>query len=144
MRPIGIDVGGTNTDAVLLDHGRVVHSVKRPTTEDVISGILDALAALRAAPACQGPVNAVVIGTTHFINAVVQRRHLMKVAAIRIGMPASASLPPFCDWPEDLAELVRGGVWMVEGGHEYDGRPFMPLAAAAVSLAARDIKAPGL
>ena len=36
-------------------------------------------------------------------------------------MPASASLPPFCDWPEDLASLVRGGVWMVEGGHEYDG-----------------------
>ena len=45
-----------------------------------------------------------MIGTTHFINAVVQRRHLTKVAALRLGMPASASLPPFCDWPEDLAD----------------------------------------
>ena len=72
-----------------------------------------------------------MIGTTHFINAVVQRRApRRKVAALRLGMPASASLPPFCDWPEDLAELVRGGVWMVEGGHEYDGRPFMPLDEA--------------
>ena len=82
-------------------------------------------------------IDGVMIGTTHFINAVVQRRHLTKVAALRLGMPASASLPPFCDWPEDLAELVRGGVWMVEGGHEYDGRPFMPLDEAAVTRAAR-------
>ena len=35
MRRIGIDVGGTNTDAVLLEDGRVVHAVKTPTTEDV-------------------------------------------------------------------------------------------------------------
>ena len=64
-----------------------------------------------------------MIGTTHFVNAVVQRRHLTKVAAMRIGLPASASLPPFCDWPADLAELVRGEVFMIEGGHDYDGRP---------------------
>src|SRR5712671_4637533 len=107
MRRIGIDVGGTNTDAVLLDGDKVVFAVKRPTTQDVTSGILDALKALRADPAARGPVDAVVIGTTHFINAVVQRRNLMKVAAIRIGMPASASLPPFCDWPQDLAAGVR-------------------------------------
>ena len=28
VRRIGIDVGGTNTDAVLLEDGRVVHAVK--------------------------------------------------------------------------------------------------------------------
>jgi len=86
----------------------------------------------------------VMIGTTHFINAVVQRRNLTKVAALRLGMPAAASLPPFCDWPEDLAALVCGGVWMVEGGHEYDGRPFMPLDEAAVTRAAQEMKAKGL
>ncbi len=59
-------------------------------------------------------------------------------------MPASASLPPFCDWLEDLAALVRGGVWMVEGGHEHDGRPFMPLDEAAVTRAAEEMKAAGL
>ena len=144
MRRIGIDVGGTNTDAVLLNGGEVVHSVKRPTTEDVISGILDALSALREAPATRAPVDAVVIGTTHFINAVVQRRHLMKVAAIRIGMPASASLPPFCDWPQDLARLVDGGVFMLEGGHDYDGRAFMPLDTAGLRAAARRIREAGI
>lgn len=144
MRRIGIDVGGTNTDAVLLDDETVVHSVKRPTTADVTSGILDALKALRTNPAAAVPVDAVVIGTTHFINAVVQRRHLIKVAAIRIGMPASASLPPFCDWPTDLAGIVSGEVFMLEGGHDYDGRPFMPLDLAGLQKAARRIRDKGL
>ena len=144
MRRIGIDVGGTNTDAVLLDGDKVVFAVKRPTTKDVTSGILDALKALRADPAARGPVDAVVIGTTHFINAVVQRRNLMKVAAIRIGMPASASLPPFCDWPQDLAEGVRGEIFMLEGGHDYDGRPIVPFDTAGMRAAARRIADLGL
>ena len=37
---IGIDVGGTNTDAVLMDGPRVVSWYKTPTTPDVSSGII--------------------------------------------------------------------------------------------------------
>ena len=145
MRRIGIDVGGTNTDAVLLDGARVVHAVKAPTTEDVTGGIVAALSRLTRHPDIAGTqVDAIVIGTTHFINAVVQRRHLSKVAAVRVGMPASASLPPFCDWPADLAELVRAEVFMLEGGHDYDGRPIMPFDEAAMRAAARDIRAKGI
>jgi N-methylhydantoinase A/oxoprolinase/acetone carboxylase beta subunit len=145
MRRIGIDVGGTNTDAVLIEEGKVVRAVKAPTSEDVTTGILESLASLGATGALRGRrIDGVMIGTTHFINAVVQRRHMTKVAALRLAMPASASLPPFCDWPDDLAAIVRGGVWMVEGGHEYDGRPFMPLDTEAVGRAARDMKARGL
>src|ERR1700738_5226924 len=145
MKRIGIDVGGTNTDAVLLDGARVVHAVKAPTTEDVTGGIVAALSRLTRHPDIAGTqVDAIVIGTTHFINAVVQRRHLSKVAAVRVGMPASASLPPFCDWPADLAELVRAEVFMLEGGHDYDGRPIMPFDEAAMRVAARDIRAKGI
>jgi N-methylhydantoinase A/oxoprolinase/acetone carboxylase beta subunit len=145
MRRIGIDVGGTNTDAVLIEDGKVVRAVKAPTSEDVTTGILESLKSLGSTGVLEGRrVDGVMIGTTHFINAVVQRRHLTRVAALRLGMPASASLPPFCDWPEDLAELVRGGVWMVEGGHEYDGRLFMPLDEDAVTRAAHEMKAKGL
>ena len=43
MKRIGIDVGGTNTDAVLLNDDTVVHAVKTPTTADVTSGITSAL-----------------------------------------------------------------------------------------------------
>ena len=143
-RHIGIDVGGTNTDAVLLDGDRVVHAVKTPTTADVTSGITGALRALLREAASPGEIHAVMIGTTHFTNAVVQRRDLTRVAAVRIGLPASASLPPFVDWPADLAGLVRGEVVMLEGGHEYDGRPIVPFDERGMREAARRIRAAGL
>src|SRR5499427_10657507 len=46
MRRIGIDVGGTNTDAVLIEDSRVTAAVKVPTTADVSGGIVRALAEL--------------------------------------------------------------------------------------------------
>src|SRR5262249_20182763 len=131
IKRIGIDVGGTNTDAVLLDGTRVVHAVKTPTTADVTAGIAEALRQLLAGvPAGARRVDAVMIGTTPSPNAVAQRRDLPRVAAVRIGLPASASLPPFVDWPEDLAAVVRGRVFMVAGGHEVDGRPIVPFDEA--------------
>ena len=42
-RRIGIDVGGTNTDAVLLEDDRVLHAIKTPTTADVLTGVRLAL-----------------------------------------------------------------------------------------------------
>ena len=143
-RRIGIDVGGTNTDAVLLDGDRVVHAVKTPTTADVTSGITTALRTLRREAAASADVRAIMIGTTHFTNAVIQRRDLTRVAAVRIGLPAGASLPPFVDWPSDLAALVRGEVVMLEGGHEYDGRPIVPLDERGLRRAARRIREAGL
>ena len=77
MRRIGIDVGGTNTDAVLIEEGRVVGAVKAPTSQDVTTGILDSLKKLGATGVLKGAdgtpkkVDGVMIGTTHFINAVV-------------------------------------------------------------------------
>ena len=41
---LGIDVGGTNTDAVILDSGdTVVAKCKRPTTQDISTGIKEAV-----------------------------------------------------------------------------------------------------
>lgn len=142
MNRLGIDVGGTNTDAVLVADGAILHAIKVPTTEDVTGGIVDAMRSVLAH--VDVSVDAVMIGTTHFVNAVVQRRSLAPVAAIRVGLPATAGLPPFTDWPDDLATPVAGGSWLVEGGHDYDGRRFMPLDVAAVRSAALEIRARGL
>ncbi len=65
MRVIGIDVGGTNTDAVLLADRRVARLAKTPTTPDVTTGITTALRLLMAqVPAGEAPVDAVMVGTT--------------------------------------------------------------------------------
>ena len=67
MNKIGIDVGGTNTDAVLLKDTQVRHVVKTPTTEDVMGGIRTALQNLLAESETDtSSVDSVMIGTTHY------------------------------------------------------------------------------
>ncbi|RCG32921.1 hydantoinase/oxoprolinase family protein [Sphaerisporangium album] len=120
---IGIDVGGTNTDAVLMDGQSVLAAVKTATTRDVTSGINTALAALQTQRAFDpAAVYAVMIGTTHFINALVEADRLAPTAAVRLGLPATASLPPMVDWPERLVEAIAGRAYLCHGGHEFDGR----------------------
>ena len=104
---IGIDVGGTNTDAVLMDGNEVIAKIKTPTTEDVTSGITTALRhVLDSSGTATAQIAGVMIGTTHFTNAVVERRRLEPTAIIRLGLPATAALPPFVDWPDDLADTL--------------------------------------
>ena len=40
---VGVDVGGTNTDAVLMDGTKLIASRKLPTTPDVSDGIVSAI-----------------------------------------------------------------------------------------------------
>lgn len=143
MRRIGVDVGGTNTDAVLLDGETVLAHVKRPTTSDLTTGMAEAVATVLGSidPAT---VQAAMVGTTAFTNAVVERSRLERVAAIRIGLPASASLPPAVDWPADLRRAVDPRVFLVGGGHEIDGRRLAPLDRRAVRAAARVIADTGI
>ena len=97
---IGIDVGGTNTDAVVLDGRTVVASTKSPTTEDVTIGIRAALTEVLA-DVDPADIDSVFIGTTHFINAIAQARGLERVALIRLATPPQ-SLLPMIDWPDRL------------------------------------------
>jgi N-methylhydantoinase A/oxoprolinase/acetone carboxylase beta subunit len=142
MIRIGIDVGGTNTDAVLIADGQVRHAVKTPTTADVMGGILATLRRLMDEGGVdRGTVGAVMIGTTHFTNAVVQRRGLTRTAALRVCLPAARTLPPFVDWPDDLRAVVAGPAHMVRGGYEVDGSPIAPFDADGVRAAARALAA---
>jgi N-methylhydantoinase A/oxoprolinase/acetone carboxylase beta subunit len=142
---LGIDVGGTNTDAVLVDGKRVLQAVKTVTTPEVGDGIVTALRRLLAESAVDPAlIDAVMIGTTHFTNAVVQRRHIARIAAVRIGLPAAATLPPFVDWPGDLRALAQGPTFMIRGGHELDGLPIAPFDRAAMKEAAAKIRDSGV
>lgn len=120
---IGIDVGGTNTDVVLVDGQRVVDSLKVPTQPDVTTGIVSVLKQLHERNGYRtDAVDAIMIGTTHFINALIERRRLAPSAAIRLGLPATAALPPMVEWPESLVEAICGTPYLCHGGNEYDGR----------------------
>jgi N-methylhydantoinase A/oxoprolinase/acetone carboxylase beta subunit len=138
---IGIDVGGTNTDAVLMNGLDVLGWRKTPTTPDVGSGIISALRELLASTKVSAAeIKAVMIGTTHFTNAIVERRRLVEVAAVRLGLPATRSLPPLTDWPADLAAAVGKHRYMLRGGNEFDGREIAPLDEWGLREVAREIK----
>jgi len=120
---VGIDVGGTNTDAVLMADHRVAGAVKTATTADVTTGITSALSGLfDSGGVALDDVRAVMIGTTHFTNAFVEAKDLLQVAALRLCGPATRAIPPMVDWPERLRTAVGNHVFMCSGGHEYDGR----------------------
>ncbi|WHO83398.1 hydantoinase/oxoprolinase family protein [Rhizobium leguminosarum] len=142
---IGIDVGGTNTDAALMDGPLVLGACKSPTTSDVGSGIVAVLKqVLSMTGVSVSEIQAVMIGTTHFTNAVVERKRLLEVAAIRLGLPATKALPPMTDWPKDLADTLGRHTFMVRGGNEFDGRKIAPLDEPEILRIAGEIRSRGL
>ncbi|KAK1757736.1 hypothetical protein QBC47DRAFT_296407 [Echria macrotheca] len=129
---IGIDVGGTNTDGVLLDVSRshdasdrgILAWNKTPTTANPSDGIASSLRSLLTSASIRpSDIASVTIGTTHFVNAVVERdaRRLDRVAVLRLCGPFSKHAPPCVDWPDDMRELVLGYYALVRGGLEVDG-----------------------
>ncbi|MEZ7125833.1 hydantoinase/oxoprolinase N-terminal domain-containing protein [Nonomuraea sp. AD125B] len=121
---VGIDVGGTNTDAVVLDgDGRVIAKAKRPTTPDVTAGLRAALdAVLAPLGESRERIGRVMLGTTHATNAILERRNLGRVAVLRLGAPATTGVPPLSGWPDDLRKAVSAGEAVLPGGHYVDGR----------------------
>lgn len=131
---LGIDVGGTHTDAVVLDGSqRLLAQAKVATTSDVSSGIAAAIDAVLTSDAVDSTrIGHVMLGTTQAANAVLERRKLQRVAVIRIGGPATGGIPPLATWPADLREIVSAGEMIAAGGIEYDGREIAPFDDAPV------------
>ena len=141
---IGVDVGGTNTDAVLMQGDELLAQAKVPTTPDVTSGIESSIRAAMANAPNDARPSAVMLGTTHFTNALLERRGLAKTAVLRLCLPATTLLPPLCDWPEPLKQAIGGRGYMAHGGHEFDGREISSLDAEEVRNATVQIQAEGV
>ena len=142
---IGIDVGGTNTDIVLMEGREVRAWHKTPTTADVTSGIINSLQSVMDEKALNAAeIDGVMIGTTHFTNAVVERRHLQETACIRLGLPATVCLPPMVDWPDDLRNVMGNHYFLAHGGHEFDGRIISPFDESEIREIAAKIRDLGI
>ena len=142
---VGIDVGGTNTDAVALDGGRLVAWVKTPTTADVTTGIVTALDQLLEDNAVTAAEIAdVMVGTTHFTNAMAEVKGLLPTGVIRLCGPATRALPPWSTGHRSYSRAVQGRVFLCQGGHEYDGREIAPLDRDELRYAAAEMRTAGL
>jgi N-methylhydantoinase A/oxoprolinase/acetone carboxylase beta subunit len=128
-----------------MDDLTVIAKIKTPTTEDVTSGITTALKhVLETSGTATSQIAGVMIGTTHFTNAVVERRRLQPTATVRLGLPATAALPPMVDWPADLAETLGRNVFLCHGGHEFDGREISKFDPDEIKGVAAQIRDKGI
>ncbi|KAI5212110.1 DUF917-domain-containing protein [Aureobasidium subglaciale] len=151
---IGVDVGGTNTDGVILDPTKasepgkgIVAWHKAPTTTNPSLGISDALVFMfDQAEINPQDVASVTIGTTHFVNAVVERdaARLARVAVIRLCGPFSKHALPCLDWPTDMRELILGHYALVKGGLEVDGNLISDINADEIREQCEIIKGKGI
>ena len=120
----------TNSDAVILDltpasPSPVLASHKAPTTSDVTLGIQAAIReCLAKADVDKSSIQAVAIGTTSFVNCLLERDvdKLERVAAIRLCGPYSRLTPPFASFPYELRHVLEGPVFFAEGGLQVDGK----------------------
>lgn len=145
MYRLGIDVGGTNTDAVLVDENcRVAAEVKYPTSGDVYEGIIGAVrAVLEQSGVGRGEIRQAMLGTTQCTNAIVERKNLAKIGLLRIGAPATVGIPSMVDWAEDIRDIAAGAV-IVGGGFEYDGKELAPFDEAAARSFFEEMKGKGV
>jgi N-methylhydantoinase A/oxoprolinase/acetone carboxylase beta subunit len=140
---LGFDVGGTFTDGVLMRDREVLAKAKALTTEDVTTGIINALdELLESSGVNPAEIGMVSLGTTHTTNAIIERRNLNKVGIFRLAAPATTAIPPLTGWPEDLKRAIGGPefVHIIRGGSEYDGRDIAPLDEGAIAEACRKMK----
>ena len=117
MYKLGIDVGGTNTDAVLVDENRaVVADIKYPTSADIYDGILGAMrTVLEVSGVDPTQIHQAMLGTTQCTNAIVERKHLAPIGILRIGAPATTGIRPMVDWAEDIRKVDVAAMAVVIG-----------------------------
>ncbi|MCZ2723613.1 hydantoinase/oxoprolinase family protein [Marinomonas sp. 15G1-11] len=121
---LGIDVGGTNTDGVLLDNQlNCVMKVKVATTHDISSGIDRAIETLLSRGGITGEqVKYAMLGTTQCTNAIVEKRGLDRVGMIRLALPSCSAIPPLSGWSSSWKTLLGEHFYEAHGGYEYNGQ----------------------
>lgn len=155
MLLVGIDVGGTNTDGILLnpsklseDNKGVVSYHKSVTTQDVSKGIENVVGKLfdKVKDYSKKDVLSFTIGTTHFINAVVEqdKARLEKVAVFRLCGPYSKGIPPFSNFPQGLTDIVSCYNAFIDGGFRVDGVSIKELDEDAILEHATKVKELGI
>ena len=151
---IGVDVGGTFTDLMVLDaETGAVHALKTPTTpadpsEGLLAGIAEAAARLGFGP---GEVGFILHGTTIATNAVLERK-LPKGALIAnrgfadvLEIGRHVRREPYTLKPAPQTVLVpRDRRYGVEGRMRWDGSEETPLDERAIADVARALADAGV
>jgi len=121
---LGLDVGGTQTDAVLIDEGRVVAAAKTPTTEDLLETLRIAIENTLG-DVEPGEMMRMAFSTTMATNAIVEDR--LDEAGMIVSSGPGMDPEWFCVGPS---------YHVVDGCLDHQGLEAKPLDRPAVMEAA--------
>lgn len=107
---IGIDVGGTFTDGVLIDRSQVVRTAKVPTTPDLVLCLLEVLDAIIKGTSPED-IERIVLSTTLITNLIAEGKTDPAAAIIVPGPGVSPSI-----------YSLPGKIYIASGGIDYRGR----------------------
>lgn len=142
---IGIDVGGTNTDGVLVDQEQnIVASCKQPTASNISAGISAvATQLIHQHGISSTQIIKLCIGTTHATNALLTGKDLLRVGVLRIA-GHQPLLPAGYSWPLTTQRMIIQKCITVDGGYECDGRVIKPLKREQLTSAVEELLATGV
>jgi N-methylhydantoinase A len=129
---LGLDVGGTQTDTVLIDEDRILAETKIPTGEDLLLTLRNALDSILVGVEPQ-QIERMAFSTTLATNAIVED------CLERTGMIVSAGpgIDPACF-------AVGPSFHVVEGCLDHQGFEAVPLSRSSVMAAAEKISEDGI
>lgn len=108
---IGIDVGKTSTDAVLMAGSEIVATSRTKTSPDPSASIASAVTPLlQASHVRPVEIDAVMVGIAPLARAFEEGRGLQRLGVLRIASPALGVAAPLHDWPIDLVSSLDAGI----------------------------------
>ena len=129
---LGIDVGGTFTDGIILDGSRVVKTVKKPTRRDELQQTLMSVLEELLQAASASKIERAVISTTLVTNLIATGR----------AEPAALILVPGPGMPRESFTMFPN-TFFLEGSIDFRGRKVEALNQAEMEQVINQILAEG-
>ncbi len=127
---LGIDIGGTHTDAVCIDDHKIIATAKSATGDDLVRSILEVVHALGID---YSGISRIVLSTTLSTNAIIEKKYAPT------GMIVSAG--PGID---PRLYFLTDDFYLVEGAIDHRGREYIPVNQEQVKQIAGELKGKGI
>ena len=128
---LGIDIGGTYSDGVLIKNNRIIKQVKIKTKSD---NLIESIQGIKKeAELLEGQIKKVIVSTTLMTNFIVEKKY-DKTGLLLIPGPGTAYSDQIFPFPYKI----------ISGGVDFQGRLFADLQEKEADQAIRELAALGI
>jgi len=141
---IGIDIGGTNADFVLVNEDNKICAYHKILIQSNLEKII--LDGIKKLFTCNDisphQCSAINIGTTIGVNSLIELKSLQRVGLIRLAGHHPA-LPPLYQCRPEQRQAILAGYQTLSGGREFDNRAITKIDTTAVHKTLQQLLASG-